>query len=347
MEIICGNENESVKSARVTQVHPRRDYALLQICSCADVIGRRCCSSDTGPVDDFVKPQGRSIAGDFRLRRRPRGTTLHARSDLPITETSVANGTSGSYALRVHYTWPKLVIAIVPSLIQLTIAVRMSMFQLYKRFPFFFIYTAFHVLADSYVLYTSWIDDWTYFYAFWSVQFVDIFLSLAVIQELYEHAFEPFDTLRKLMMLIFRWSALILCGITVIAASLAPGVNEAKFMMAILILHRSAGFVMTGLLALLFALSAFFGVKWQKLPFSIGMGMTVVSALTTVGLAIRTQYGGMFHSVYALIAPLSYNLGCGIWIYGAFAKAHSVSGIGGSREQLATWNQALEEIADR
>ena len=237
--------------------------------------------------------------------------------------------------------------AYVPMLLQLVVAVRMIWTRLYARFPFFFVYTVVHVITIAVMLYALRLSQLTYFYTYWTCEILDIFLSLAVIQELFKHAFQPFEALKGLSGLIFRWATLVLCGISIISGSISPGKDAARIMAAMLVLVRSSNFVLTALLALLFALAAFFGVKWQRTAFTIAAGLGVMAAIDASVIAIRSEAGEIAHPMYSLIAPLAYNLACGFWVYGAFAKTRKVELDAHDTGKLMTWNRALQEVIHR
>jgi len=227
------------------------------------------------------------------------------------------------------------------------VALRMSVRGMIKDFPVFFAYTIFHIVAIVATLAASQASPWTYFYAYWGFEVADVFLTLAVVQEIFRHTFEPFPSVQGLGTSIFRWATLALCGVSILAATRSTGADSIWMMSAILNASKFADFLVVALLCILFGLAAVLGIKWQKRTLQFALGLAVVTGVGVATTTIRTQFGEIAHPMYALIKPLSYNLGCVLWVSAMYAE-YASRNIDISRfRHLSEWSATVEGIGNK
>ena len=79
--------------------------------------------------------------------------------------------------------------------------------RLHREFPYFFNYVIFQVLtfAVEFPL-RHWIN---YYYVYWTCTALSVVVSFAVLLEIFKDAFRPYEALRDLSLILFRWCALV------------------------------------------------------------------------------------------------------------------------------------------
>src|SRR5215831_20606132 len=87
------------------------------------------------------------------------------------------------------------------------IAVAMYRRKLHRDFPYFFNYTLFQILsfAIEFPL-RHWVN---WYYVSWTLTALSAVVSFAVLLEIFRDAFRPYEALRDLSVILFRWCALV------------------------------------------------------------------------------------------------------------------------------------------
>jgi len=231
--------------------------------------------------------------------------------------------------------------------LQLATAVLIFRKRQLRTFPVFFAYTIFHLVQAvlSFIAYR--ISYTAFFYEWWTGELVDVFFTLAVIQEVFLVTFRPYDELRRWGSRIYVVGALLLSLTSVVMGIRHPEGYSAR-VSALLTLDRSAMFVEVGLLLFLFLFCRLFGLTWRHYVFGIASGFVLIASVTMVAEGIRSHFGPPSDPWVLLLNTSAFTLGVGIWAY-YFASAKSrvpLDQVPGT-ERLIAWNQALGEIGRR
>lgn len=208
----------------------------------------------------------------------------------------------------------QLVLWILAPTGQVTAAALMYRRNLIREVPWFFAYTVFHLIQFAVLFLAYHYSYSTYFYCYWVAEAIDGFLALIVIQEVYGHVFQPYDALRKLSTILFRWAVIVLFAITLLAAAGANGTEQDRFIAGLLILDRSASFVQCGLIFLLFILKQVVGLPWRNLNHGIALGLGIISASACVTLTIRAYSHQEIDGIFGLVLTITYDLAILAWI---------------------------------
>src|SRR5689334_8825786 len=97
------------------------------------------------------------------------------------------------------------------------VIVMMMKRKLRQDFPIFFSYAIFQTVQSVLLLvlrpfYTE------YFYTYWTCVILAVLIEFAVMYEIFVHIFEPYEALKRIAMVLFRWSALVLVMVAVVTA---------------------------------------------------------------------------------------------------------------------------------
>ncbi len=225
--------------------------------------------------------------------------------------------------------------------IQLVVLLVMYRRGLQRDYPYFFNYTILSV-ANEPVLFVMQKYSYTlYYYSYWVSIALTTLVSLAVLHEIFQNAFRPYEALRDLSVILFRWSALVILLVAGMwAVTSGHPAQNGSITNAILLAARSVRLMQCGLVFFLLLFSEYLGISRRNLLFGIALGFGLfasVSMLVTSGVS----HQGVVHvSVLRWINSAAYNLSALIWL-GYTALAPSRSGaLAAIRSQ--EWNSALE-----
>lgn len=227
--------------------------------------------------------------------------------------------------------------------LSLAVAVTLVRRKLRREFPFFFSYAAFQVVSalPLFALYQRGVYA-DYFYAYWATTAVGIGLGLAVLYEVFLHAFRPYAALRGLGSMLFRWAALVLLLVGVITALSAP-TDQSPLITAILSLERSIRMMQCGLLLLLLLFSSQLGLSWRSHLFGITAGFGGYAAVSLTLVTLRTHLNLPGDSTYSLINSSAYTFAALTWFAYLLAPepAHQAVRV---QPIPDSWNFALQGI---
>lgn len=241
-----------------------------------------------------------------------------------------------------HYTTVPLAF-----LLQLVTAVYIVRRKQVRTFPVFFAYTIFHVIDTAASFFAYKISYVAYFYTYWTGEMLDAVITLAVIQEIFLVAFQPYGALRRWGSRIYVVGTVLLLTAAVFMGVRYPAGYSPR-VSALITVDRSAIFVQIGLLFFLFVFCRLFGLTWRHYVFGIASGFVLVAGLITTAEAVRTRFGVSVDAFVSILNATAYTIGVGVWTY-YFASAKSrvpLDQVPGT-EKLIAWNRALGEIGTR
>jgi hypothetical protein len=250
----------------------------------------------------------------------------------------------------MHPTLLQAVLWILGPLLQFVVAVIIIHRRLLKEIPFFWGYTVFHVLLAVTSYAASRVSYRAYFDVYWGAEIVDMVLTLLVIQELFSHAFAPYESIRTLGRILFRSAALIMIISSILLAASSSGSGSSSPLVDRFIsLERSVHVLEIGVLFVLFLVCRIFGITWQRFTFGIAIGMGLTLSGEAIAAALRAFLGPAGNQLYVWLEPVSYTVATGIWAYYALSvdREAELSSATEFPTQLAEWNRALEPFVSK
>ena len=198
--------------------------------------------------------------------------------------------------------------------LSMAVVVTMVRRKLRQEFPFFFSYIALQAVSVPalFVLYHRGVYA-NYFYAYWVSSALGIGLGLAVLYEIFQHAFRPYAALRGLGSMIFRWAALVLLLAAVVTTLSAPA-EQSTLISAILSLERSIRMMQCGLLILMLFFSPQLGLSWRSHLFGIAAGFGAYAAVSLTLVSLKAQLGIPGDAAYSLINSGAYAFAAVTWL---------------------------------
>jgi hypothetical protein len=228
--------------------------------------------------------------------------------------------------------------------IQMGVLLLMYRRGLQREYPYFFNYTILQVVGEP-ILFVMHRHSYTvYYYSYWVSIALSALLSFVVLYEIFQHAFRPYEALRDLGVILFRWSALVILLVAGMWAVTTTGsaAQDGPVASAIMLASRSVRLMQCGLVFFLLLFSEYLGISRRSLLFGIALGFGLFASVNMLVVSGVSHVGG-FVPVWVLRSINSgvYNLSALIWL-GFTALAPSGSG---ARVAVRPqeWNSALED----
>ncbi len=245
--------------------------------------------------------------------------------------------------MHLHLT--DYVLWIATPLVQMGVLIAMVRRGLHRDYPYFFNYTVLQVVSVPvlYIIYTRSYP--VFFYAYYVNIALSVLISFAVLQEIFKDAFRPYEALRDLSVILFRWSALVVLLVGVMGAiNTNSGKSEnGAIVDAILLAERSVRLMQCGLVFFLLLFSEYLGISRRSLLFGISLGFGFFAAINMLVATGMTHRGVLHQSTLRQINSGAYLVAIAIWLGYALAAAPSESKVGEAVARSKDWNSALED----
>jgi hypothetical protein len=245
--------------------------------------------------------------------------------------------------MHLHLT--DYVLWIATPLIQMGVLIAMVRRGLHRDYPYFFNYTILQVVSVPvlYIIYTRSYP--VFFYAYYVNIALSVLISFAVLQEIFKDAFRPYEALRDLSVILFRWSALV---VLLVGVMVAINTNQAKsengaIVDAILLAERSVRLMQCGLVFFLLLFSEYLGISRRSLLFGISLGFGFFAAINMLVATGMTHRGVLHQSTLRHINSEAYLVAVVIWLGYTLAAAPSESKVADVALRTKDWNSALED----
>jgi hypothetical protein len=228
-------------------------------------------------------------------------------------------------------------------LLQFGVLVAMYRRGLHREYPYFFNYTILQVISDPVLFVINRYSSYkVYYWGYYVSVALSALVSLAVLQEIFHNAFRPYEALRDLGVILFRWSALLLLLFGVmwyITAAQTGSVDPLTG--GILMVQRSIRMMQCGLVFFLVLFSEYLGISRRHVLFGIALGFGLYASVNMV-YATVLQHGTFVHvKVLRPINSAIYVVAVLIWLaYTALAPSR---GAAASAVRSQDWNSALED----
>ncbi len=225
---------------------------------------------------------------------------------------------------------------------QVGILVAMYRRGLHRDYPYFFNYIVLQVLCEPILFVILRFSYTVYYWGYWVSIALSALVSFAVLQEIFHDAFRPYEALRDLSVILFRWSALVVLLVAVMWAIAAAHSSQVDAVTnSILLVQRGVRLMQCGLVFFLLLFSEYLGISRRHVLFGIALGFGIFASVNMLWAA-AVAHGTFVHvSVLRQINSGAYNFSVLIWLaYTAFAPARSrVATAARSKD----WNYALED----
>jgi hypothetical protein len=231
------------------------------------------------------------------------------------------------------------------TLMQIGVLVAMYRRGLHRDYPYFFNYTVLQVLIEPILFVMQKYSYATYYWSYWVSVALSALISFAVLQEIFHDAFRPYEALRDLSVILFRWSALVVLLVGVMWAITAVHSSQVDTITnGILLVQRSVRLMQCGLVFFLLLFSEYLGISRRHLVFGIALGFGIFASISML-VAAAISHGTFVHvSVLRQVNNAAYDVAIMIWFgYTAFAPARSRVAFASASARTRDLNYALED----
>lgn len=199
--------------------------------------------------------------------------------------------------------------------VQAVLAFVMFRRNLRRNFPVLFIYTVaqaafFPVLITLY--HTSYIG---YFWAYWVTSFLGIVLGFLVMREVFVNLLRPYDALRDLGDVLFRWAAVVLFMVALVAAASGTMPHISRLTVAVLALERSVRVMQCGLVLFMFLFSSHLGLSSRHHVFGVALGFGIFAAVELIIVSLHAAFGPLNWQGLDVLKSGSYLVATLVWCY--------------------------------
>jgi len=214
---------------------------------------------------------------------------------------------------------------------------------LHKRLPVFFAYilSQIGIFAVTFPVRQAGNYAW-FFWVFWLGEAASAILGFKVIHEIFLDVFRPYQQLKDLGTVIFKWAFVVMLLVSVVLAFSISSESD-PFVHAVLTLQRSVRLVQVGLVLFLLLFSRYLGVSRRQLSFGIALGFGFFAGMELLLLAFLL--GGYLKTkeVFNLANMVAYNLSIVIWIGYSLARSEARQGAANPL-QTQRWERGLADV---
>jgi hypothetical protein len=209
--------------------------------------------------------------------------------------------------------------------LQAVLAVVVLIRKVWRRFPAFAVYVSAN-LAFSCLLYLvakAPPHRYTYFYLYWSTEFIVLILGLAVVFEIWAYPFAPYAALKKSVGLISICITLLLlvCGVIVILGRPHGEIGLSNFFF---VAEEVVRLVEVGLVAFLFLCANLFSLHWRQPEFGIALGIGTYAIAALVMVSLREYFGHRAEYLLNIFIMLAFDFSLLIWIGYLYPRVEAV-----------------------
>lgn len=228
--------------------------------------------------------------------------------------------------------------------LQVGVVVAMLRRGLQRDYPYFFNYTIIGVISEPLLYLLHRFSYTSYYYAYYVNVGLSVIISFAVLQEIFRDAFRPYEALRDLSVILFRWSALVVLLVAVMWAINSGKSDRGFATQFIMLADRSVRLMECGLVFFLLLFSEYLGIPRRSFLFGISMGFGLFASVNMLVFTGLTHRGVLKHTTLSLINSAAYLTAVLIWLGYTLATAPSRNPAEAkSLLRSKDWNSALED----
>jgi len=227
--------------------------------------------------------------------------------------------------------------------LQLGVLLAMYRRGLHRDYPYFFNYTILQVAGEP-ILFVMQRQSYTlYYFGYWVSIALSALVGFAVLQEIFKNAFRPYEALRDLSVILFRWSALVIllvAGMWAITSNHSDQVDTVRD--TIFLASRSVKLMQCGLVFFLILFSEYLGMSRRSLLFGISLGFGLFASVQMLVAAAVAHHTFVHGWALRWINTGAYDVAVVIWL-GYSLLSPSRSSVAPETVRSQEWNSALED----
>lgn len=157
--------------------------------------------------------------------------------------------------------------------------------RLRAEYPIFFVFVVVAAF-ECWALMGLWVFGTykAYFWTYWILTVPHVALDFAVLHELFDHIFRPYESLRNLGVALFRWVALVVFVISLIITATATPLSKYGFVNVLMAVDRSVSLMQVGLVLFIALFAPYVGLSHRHRVFGISLGFGMYAAMELIAV---------------------------------------------------------------
>jgi hypothetical protein len=226
----------------------------------------------------------------------------------------------------------------------LGVAACMYFRQVHREFPFFFNYAILQVLIFCVEF---WLRDNAnlYFYVSWITTALSISVAFAVLLEIFREAFRPYEALRDLSLILFRWCALVVflvAGMWAVTSWRSAGIDNVNN--TLYLVTRCVRMMQCGLVLFLILFSEHLGISRRNLVFGVSIGFGFFAAVNMLVMTAASHHSVVSKHSLNRINSLAWIASMVIWLIYAAVPSTVRKPAEQAVDASQKWDLALDEV---
>jgi hypothetical protein len=223
------------------------------------------------------------------------------------------------------------------------VVVSMYRRQLHRQFPVFFNYAILQVII--FALEFS-LRHWSnIYYVSWTMTVLSIAVAFAVLFEIFKEAFRPYDALRDLSVILFRWCAVVVLLVAAMWAVTSWKASNPDNMTAVMLLGtRCVRMMQCGLVFFLLLFSEYLGISRRNVVFGIAVGFGFFASVNMLVMLALSHSTALSRHTLNRINFVAYIVSMLVWLaYAALpttVRSKTSKQVGASQK----WDSALDDV---
>lgn len=236
----------------------------------------------------------------------------------------------------------QLALWMVHPVLELALIAAILLRGLQRRFPFFTAYIVFQLVSFG-ILFPIQRHHLflAYSIGYWTSAGIDSIIAFKVIHEIFTDVFRPFQTLRDLGTVLFKWAALVMIFVAMVVAVASPSAHS-PLTQAVTTTQRCVRTIQCGLILFLVLFSAYLGVSRRKYSFGMALGFGTYACMELATNAL--YFGGQIKPPFVgLLNSAMYAGSLLIWFSYCFIEAPAAQ----EQKGLLTsqrWEESLGDL---
>jgi len=223
------------------------------------------------------------------------------------------------------------------------VAAAMYRRNLHREFPVFFNYSILQVLtfAVEFPL-RNWAN---FYYVSWTTTALSVSVSFAVLLEVFKDAFRPYEALRELSVILFRWCALVVLLVGAMwAVTSWKGSDIDNVNAAIFLVSRCVRMMQCGLVFFMLLFSEYLGISRRNAVFGISVGFGFFAAVNMLVMTAMSHHTVLSRQVLSRVNSVAYIVSMLIWLAYAVLPSTVRSAAVQTVRPSEKWDSALDEV---
>jgi hypothetical protein len=183
-----------------------------------------------------------------------------------------------------------------------------------------------------------------YCYIYWPLAILTDCFALGVMLAIFRDIFKPYEALRELGVVLFRWTLGVLVVVSLVTAlSAGDGKILDVFNKSSLMFDRGLQILQCGVVLFLLLTYKYLGISFRHRVFGIAVGFGVYAAVDLLALSVSTWAPASVVTIASAVANASAMVGYAIWL-GYFFVPQPERRISEAMPESRRWEYALASI---